>query len=47
MSGDRANPEFLSLRCKKSALMTRLGHPTTWTCAENLLTLGLRASGRD
>src|SRR6202022_527201 len=24
---------------------THLGHPTTWTCAENLLTLGLRASG--
>jgi hypothetical protein len=21
------------------------GHPATWTCAENLLTLGLRASG--
>src|ERR1700687_1025888 len=24
---------------------THLGHPTAWTCAENLLTLGLRASG--
>ena len=24
-----------------------LGHPTTWTRAENLLTLGARASGRD
>src|SRR3979409_2244997 len=25
--------------------MTHLGHPTTWTCAENLLTLRLRTSG--
>src|ERR1700730_15413040 len=24
---------------------THFGHPTAWTCAENLLTLGLRASG--
>src|ERR1700737_968525 len=27
--------------------LTHVGHPITWTCAEKLLTLGLRASGAE
>jgi putative tryptophan/tyrosine transport system substrate-binding protein len=34
-----------SARARFHTAWTQLGHPTIWTSAENLLTLGLRASG--